>query len=295
MAQSAEPTPVAGAVLLSESTDGNYVIRKYAVSTTGDEIYTVRYPLSAAQLSGKVGDNTSQLDALGRFIGELPDRDQLAIRSISVTGYSSPDGPVKLNEALASRRAADLKAYLDKTYDLSNLFGVKVSSVAEDWKMCRALVEQSEVPDKEKVLAVIDGEQSPEAKERALKRMPAAWKYLKANVLPSLRRAELTIAYEQTSLAEQRTRVPRVVVVPVAVVEEPAPCCCAYHDDGTTGIIVAVPGAGPDYDCEYCEEAVRHDLRQANRTDRQADHILKKVSRKERKADRRSDRSIDKR
>ena len=39
--------------------------------------------------------------------------------------------------------------------------------------------------------------------------MPAAWSYLKKNVLPPLRRVELTIGYGAGSVVEQRTMIPQ--------------------------------------------------------------------------------------
>ena len=61
---------------------------------------------------------------------------------MTITGYSSPDGPLKFNEALAAKRAGDFKAYVDRKYDFSKKYKVTVNSVAEDWETCRALVAQ---------------------------------------------------------------------------------------------------------------------------------------------------------
>ena len=72
-----------------------------------------------------------------------------------------------------------------------------------------ALVAKSEVPDKQSVLDILDGSRSPDAKELALKKMPSAWNYMKKNILPPLRRVELTINYGEGSVVEQRTMIPQ--------------------------------------------------------------------------------------
>lgn len=119
-----------------------------------------------------------------------------------------------------------------------------VNAVAEDWEMCRALVAKSEVPDKQSVLDILDGSRSSDAKELALKKMPSAWNYMKKNILPPLRRVELTINYGEGSVVEQRTMIPRPKPAPQPVCE---PCGCGVIDESITGIIVEMPGSDVDY------------------------------------------------
>lgn len=53
-------------------------------------------------------------------------------------------------------RAKALKDYLQRAYALpEGIF--RVSSVGEDWSGLRQLVEESDLPDRERVLRIIDG------------------------------------------------------------------------------------------------------------------------------------------
>lgn len=161
--KSAAPTPGADSVLLSKTTDGDYIVRRYLVRSSGDADFTMHYRISLATLDTSLGGNPKQLGDLNAFLSGLVGDTLRKVQSVTITGYSSPDGPVQLNEKLAAQRAQDFKAYADSKYGLSKRYTVRVNSVAEDWKMCRTLVAQSQIPDRTAVLQIIDGMQTPRA------------------------------------------------------------------------------------------------------------------------------------
>lgn len=159
--------------------DGDYIVRRFIVKSRGDADYSIRYQINLATLNAALNGNPQELDGLNAFVDNLVKDTLRQVCAVTITGYSSPDGPLKFNEALAAKRAGDFKAYVDRKYDFSKKYKVTVNSVAEDWETCRALVAQSSMPDRQSVLNVIDGKQSSDQKELALKKMPAAWSYLK--------------------------------------------------------------------------------------------------------------------
>ena len=279
----------ADSVLLSETTDGNYLVRRYMIHNQSDAGYTVRYQINLAQLAPALDNNSHQLDRLGGFVDQLMRDTLMHVKRVTLTGYSSPDGPVAFNEQLAAKRARDFKNYVDRKYNFSQHYDVTLNSVAEDWEMCRALVAQSDIPNKQAVLDVIDSSRAVEAKEQALKQMPAAWNYMKKNILPPLRRVELAIDYGEGNIVEVRTLLPQVeeVIVTETVVERP--CCCPV-DDGVSGMLVELPGPGRDFD-EYAdllrrdirdlERDLRHIDRRADRFDREEDRTLERLDRRE--------------
>ena len=207
--KSAVPAPAADTVLLSETADGDYIVRRFIVKSRGDADYSIRYQINLATLNAALNGNPQELDGLNAFVDNLMRDTLMHVKSVEITGYSSPDGPRAFNETLARNRARDFKSYVDKKYGFSKKYDVTLNSVAEDWETCRALVAQSSMPDRQAVLNIIDGKQSSDQKELALKKMPAAWSYLKKNVLPKLRRVELTIGYGAGSIVEQRTMIPK--------------------------------------------------------------------------------------
>ena len=281
-AGSAVPAPAADTVMLSEATDGDYIVRRFLVKRQGDTDYSIRYQINLASLSAALDGNSRELDGLNAFVDNLMRDTLMHVKSVEITGYSSPDGPRAFNETLARNRARDFKSYVDKKYGFSKKYDVTLNSVAEDWEMCRALVARSPVPDKQAVLGILDGKQSSDAKELALKKIPAAWEYMIKHILPPLRRVELTINYGEGSVVEQRTMIPRPKPAPQPVCE---PCGCEVIDESITGIIVEMPGSDVDY---------KKELREAKKIVREQERAARKAARQEAKAAKKSYRELEK-
>ncbi len=238
-AQSTAHHTSADSVLLSERIENNYRISTYRITDHGNGAYAVRYRIHLAMLNDSLGDNSAELKAISHLMSELQ-RDTLAGRACAtITGYASPDGPYRFNAALAKQRMEQMKSYLDTHYNFSQRFDVTTNSVVEDWEACRPLIEKIYIPDRDKVMAIIDGQGSAAAKQTALMRMGSPWSFLKSEVLPPLRRVEVTIAYNTDHLTTVRTRIAEPQ--PVVATTPKAKCDCTVVDEVITGIIVEVP------------------------------------------------------
>ena len=112
--KSAVTAPAADTVLLSETTDGDCIVRRFLVKSRNDADYSVRYRINLATLNAALSGNPKELDELNAFVADLAKDTLKQVSAVTVTGYSSPDGPVKFNAALDARRANDFKAYLDR-------------------------------------------------------------------------------------------------------------------------------------------------------------------------------------
>ena len=312
--RSSVPARAADTVLLSETSDGDYLVRRAIVERKADSDYSVRYLINLSTLDAGLNGNTRELSELNSFVAAMMEDSLVKVNSVVITGYASPDGPEDRNEQLARARARDFRNYVDRKYGFSKKFNVRTASVAEDWEMCRKLVARSSMPDKQAVLDIIDGSKSSAAKETALKAMPAAWDYMIVHILPPIRRVAMIINYDEGSLVEQRTRIskpkpapaPTPAPQPAAEPCPPAdPCCCEVVDDAITGIIVEMPD--PDAgeysgsssgvrraarrDIHSEREVVAHDVREAERIDRQAAKAERKIAKKEAKAAKKADKA----
>lgn len=248
--KSAVSVPKADTVMLSETTEGDYFVRKYVVRSDADAGYSLYYKISSSNFVETFKDNSKEVNGLNAFVGSI-DRDSLLhVRSVTITGYASPDGPMAMNKKLAKNRAQSLKAYVDKKYGLSKKYNVTTNSVATDWTAAREAIAKSDIPEKQAVLNIIDQRDAAFAKERRLKAMPMVWKYLAANILPSMRYSEIAIAYADGRLVEQRTIIPKSEPVPQP---KAVGCCCGCPnpcivvDESTTGILVEMDDVGVDF------------------------------------------------
>lgn len=308
--RSAAPAPKADSMLLSETTDGDYIVRRYVVKKQSDADYTLRYQINLATLNATLDGNSKELGDLNAFIGNLMKDTLKHVKSAVITGYSSPDGPMKFNEALAAKRAWDFKAYVDKKFNFSKKFNVKVNSVAEDWATCREWVVKWPVPDKQAVLNTIDSKWSMDQKEMALKKMPAAWNYMKKNILPSLRRVELMIHYKVGTIVEQRMMIPKPKVQPQPQPKAQPACDSTDYvvvDQTITGMIVEMPESGSanrkqmreadrwmKEDVRDGDKVAKREYREAEKIARQEMKAARKIAKKEAKAVKKAEKAAKK-
>lgn len=124
----------------------------------------------------------------------LHDRD-FRITRITLRGYASPEGTYRSNTRLAEGRTGALKAYVQMRYGFADTLFV-TDFVPENWEGLRRYVAGSTLTDRDGILALIDSDQEPDAKERAIRsRYPKAYATLLAECYPGLRRTDYRIDY----------------------------------------------------------------------------------------------------
>ena len=112
--------------------------------------------------------------------------------SLEVSAYASPDGGLKLNDALAARREANTRQYLESELKRRQVnLPVDAHYTAQDWEGFQQLVSQSNLQDKDLVLRVLSMYRDPEEREREIKNISVVFKSLAEEILPQLRRSRL--------------------------------------------------------------------------------------------------------
>jgi hypothetical protein len=112
--------------------------------------------------------------------------------AVEISAYASPDGGVKLNDALAGKREANTAKYLEKELKKRNInLPVDAHYTAQDWDGFQKLVSQSNLQDKDLVLRVLSMYKDPVEREREIKNISVVYKSLADEILPQLRRSRL--------------------------------------------------------------------------------------------------------
>ena len=140
-------------------------------------------------------DNAIELEKIHATIDSVRADADVTITSVVLRGFSSPDGSYATNEKLAIARTKAIKDYVCSLDSLSeDIF--KAEAVAENWEGLRVAVEEQEISAKDKILAIIDSDATPDKKEARIKsNYPAQWKYLVTEVFPLLRRTDYRVSY----------------------------------------------------------------------------------------------------
>lgn len=151
----------------------------------------------------KTETNSSDVVTLTKKIKEASDSQNQKVAGFEISAYASPDGGMKLNTNLAEKREAVTVNYLNK--ELKKLkTSVKIDSkfTAEDWDGFQALMEKSNIQDKQVILRVLTMYTDPEQREREIKNLSVAFKTIAEEILPKLRRSRLNLTIDVTGKSD---------------------------------------------------------------------------------------------
>lgn len=204
------PTVIAAPPILDE--------RKYTFSGSAYVDFVVNqtdilpdYHNNAAEL-GKI---CAQLDSVVH--------DTLAtIHGMTIHGYASPEGSYEHNTDLARDRTKALRDFLTQLYGFPEGF-IVTDYTPEDWDGFRRYVEQSDLPHRKQILALIDLDMDPDAKLRKIQwQYGREYKLILRDCFPFLRHSDYTIDFTRKELIERPGEVDTIYVMPRAAGLDPA-------------------------------------------------------------------------
>ena len=137
---------------------------------------------------------SQQMQDLQAAIKEADQNERKAINKLEVSGYASPDGGMDLNEKLAGQRQKNAQDFLQKQLKQDKVKETIASDItAEDWEGFQAVLENSNMQDKELVLRVLSMYTDPEEREAQIKNLSSVYSTIADEILPALRRSRLIL------------------------------------------------------------------------------------------------------
>lgn len=156
------------------------------------------FPLGRANIDTRLDNNSYELGKVNSTLGTIRNDTSYTLRHITISGFSSPEGPLALNRRLSRERIDSLKAYLSERINLPP-GKIKAREWGEDWKGVEAFVLQcsdKQLPHRAQLLNIIRLHWPDEVKERQIRRRyPQDFQYLMRHCMPFLRRAELSLNF----------------------------------------------------------------------------------------------------
>jgi len=177
------------------------------------ESYTadIHYVINQAE----VRRNELRSDDIKTFEQKLADAKADSTRLIKgakISAYASPDGPQDLNEKLSAKRETSAEKYFkkalkDKKITEAEATGfLNMMTTPEDWEGFKALMEKSDIQDKELILRVLSMYADPVVREREIKNISAAYEEIADEVLPQLRRSVVSIDVDVIGKSDDELR-----------------------------------------------------------------------------------------
>ena len=135
------------------------------------------------------------------------DKEGLNIKNVEVAAYASPEGGVKFNDKLASKRQNTSEKYVKQTLKKTKVnTDVDARYTAQDWDGFQKLVAASNLQDKDVILRVLSMYKDPEEREQQIRNMSAGFRELADGILPELRRSRLIINYETIGRSDDQIK-----------------------------------------------------------------------------------------
>lgn len=123
--------------------------------------------------------------------------EKVDLKRVEVAAYASPDGTIDLNTELAAQRKESSTEFLAKKLKEAGVdIELKTKYTPEDWDGFKALMEKSNIKDKDLILRVLSMYNDPEVREREIKNLSEAFSGVADEILPQLRRAKMTTSVD---------------------------------------------------------------------------------------------------
>lgn len=153
---------------------------------------------------------SDRMNEFREFLASAAEDERIDMKSVGINAYASPDGPIDFNERLSNQRKETSDRVL--TSELSRVNVEKsdnfynARALGEDWEGFRALMEESDISDKELILRVLSMYSDPQVRETEIKNISAAYTQIADRILPQLRRSVMQINVELIGYSDDELR-----------------------------------------------------------------------------------------
>jgi len=176
----------------AENATAAYIKDNFVKDTFDKYIATLIYQYQSTNLRG-TETKKDEVKDLENVIKATKDEERRELDGIDMVSTASPEGAVSLNERLAAGREKSSANYLNNFLKKAKMEGaITPSQIAEDWEGFKTLVAASSIQDKQLVLNVLSRISDPDAREREIRNLSAAYKELADEILPQLRYSKVT-------------------------------------------------------------------------------------------------------
>ena len=162
----------------------------------------IDFPVDQTVIYPDYRRNTVELGKIQATIDSVRNDDDVTITSVWLKGFASPESPYKHNTELAIGRTAALKKHIGQLYHFADSI-IRTDYEPEDWDGLRRYVEQSNINHRSEILALIDSDMAPDAKEAKIKRTYLEeYRFMLQNFYPALRHTDYRIDYNIRKFSE---------------------------------------------------------------------------------------------
>ena len=161
---------------------------------------TIIFPLNKTELHPELYNNQQELDKIRQSLETVQNTPGSELKSLTIKGYASPEGPYKNNQRLARGRTDSIGAFVSRHYQVDSA-KVHTEYEPEDWEGLIKFIDEAtaeQLPHRAQLLHIARRpDMKPDQKERIMRRTyPQDFSYLLEHCLPMLRHTDYRIDYQ---------------------------------------------------------------------------------------------------
>ncbi len=155
----------------------------------------IDFPVNRTEIYPDYRSNLTELLRIGATIDSVRLDPDVTVRSITLKGFASPEGPYDNNVRLAKGRTEALRTYIERLYTF-NKDTYHTAYEPEDWGGLRRWLLDNEIANRDAILAIVDSNLEPDPKNTKIQTtFPTQYAFLLREVYPALRHTDYTIEY----------------------------------------------------------------------------------------------------
>lgn len=147
---------------------------------------------------------------LFEFIAFAASKDSIVLTSTMVDAYASPEGEQSLNENLASDRSKSANAAVAREMKRRKIEATESfygnNPKGEDWEGFKALMEASNIEDRNLILSVLQMYPDRAKREQEIRNIAKTYKVIENDILPQLRRSKIKLNYDVVGYSDDELR-----------------------------------------------------------------------------------------
>jgi len=156
--------------------------------------------------------NDEDMKALKSWASEMAKNPMYVFNGTDVAAYASPEGEISLNSNLADDRANSGANAINSILKRNKVKAAagkdfySKSGKGEDWNGFKSAMQSSDIKDKDLILRVLEMYEDNTKREEEIRNLAATFEVIQENILPALRRSEITIKGEMTSFSDEKIK-----------------------------------------------------------------------------------------
>jgi tetratricopeptide (TPR) repeat protein len=184
---------------------------KFTKVTPMNQAAVINYVVNQSNVrSSELSDE--DMKALKAWVAEMSKNPMFVFKGTDVVAYASPEGEISLNSNLADDRAASGASATGRILSsnrvkaASNKEFFNKMGKGEDWNGFKSAMQASDIKDKDLILRVLEMYEDNTKREEEIRNLAATFEVIQEEILPDLRRSEITVKGEMTSFSDEKIK-----------------------------------------------------------------------------------------